>query len=296
MEKTIREWALIAMVDEKLDGDYKLDFIDVCKNNGVIRRGLQVKKEGTKVAPVIYVEEYTQDGIGYEEMEKAAAKIAEQIAEAFEDAVEIGAISDMSKEMVLKRVVFQVVNKERNFQMLKDAYNIDFLDMSIIYRCVLSNDETGVRSFVVKKGVFDITDEELFVAATENTEKFYNFFAKGMKDILIELGVPGEMFNDMDDETKGMYVAGSVQKGHGACVMLYKTYFDEIAEKTGCNDLLVFPSSIHEVIAVPYDGRIGIDDAIDMVKDINATEVPEEERLSDNVYIYKKDEGRFIVA
>ena len=48
----------------------------------------------------------------------------------------------------------------------------------------------------------------------------------------------------------------------------------------------VLPSSVHEVVIVPCCGSISMAELDDMVKDINETQVAEEEVLSDHAYLY----------
>ncbi|MBS5062662.1 MAG: hypothetical protein KHZ58_02695, partial [Hungatella hathewayi] len=59
-------------------------------------------------------------------------------------------------------------------------------------------------------------------------------------------------------------------------------------------DLLILPSSIHEVLLLPYAEDICMEDLFQMVRHVNQTEVPVEDRLSDEVYRYKRAEDCII--
>lgn len=65
------------------------------------------------------------------------------------------------------------------------------------------------------------------------------------------------------------------------------------------DDLLLLPSSIHEMIARPAEELTYSKDSLEcfnaMVKEVNATEVSREETLSDHVYIYLRDEKRIVL-
>ena len=70
----------------------------------------------------------------------------------------------------------------------------------------------------------------------------------------------------------------------------YYPFFGELkqfAEKLNCS-FFILPSSIHEVILVPDNKMISLDKFVEMVQDINATQVHETEILSDSVYYYDK--------
>lgn len=60
---------------------------------------------------------------------------------------------------------------------------------------------------------------------------------------------------------------------------------DQAAERVG-GDFFILPSSIHEVLIVPDNGQMGLRDLEDMVKEVNATQVAPEDKLTDSVYHY----------
>ena len=60
----------------------------------------------------------------------------------------------------------------------------------------------------------------------------------------------------------------------------------EVLKKAfGSMPQLILPSSIHEVITMPY-GIFPVEEAKEMVRDVNAEQVEPDEQLSDSVYIY----------
>ena len=56
-------------------------------------------------------------------------------------------------------------------------------------------------------------------------------------------------------------------------------------------DILILPSSIHEVLLLPDDELVSYNDLAHLVTFINQTEVPED-RLSNQVYLYSRKEDR----
>ena len=56
------------------------------------------------------------------------------------------------------------------------------------------------------------------------------------------------------------------------------------------------PSSLHESIILPADGSVSYQELADMVTDINVNVVSVEERLSDHVYLYEREEGVLKIA
>ena len=57
-------------------------------------------------------------------------------------------------------------------------------------------------------------------------------------------------------------------------------------------DILILPSSIHEVLLLPDDDPLSYDELGHLVTHINQTEVVAEDRLSNQVYLYSRKEDR----
>ena len=58
----------------------------------------------------------------------------------------------------------------------------------------------------------------------------------------------------------------------------------------------MLPSSIHEVLLLPDDGKTDYHELAEMVQTINETQVAPVDRLSDNVYHYDKTDKVFELA
>ena len=88
-----------------------------------------------------------------------------------------------------------------------------------------------------------------------------------------------------------MYVLTNQAKLNGASVMLYSDKIRELADRLQ-SDLIILPSSVHEVLLLPDDHEKKYDFYRQMVEEVNATQVEPEEILSYNLYRYnrKKEE------
>ena len=73
--------------------------------------------------------------------------------------------------------------------------------------------------------------------------------------------------------------------------MLYPDTLKDFAELFE-TDLIVLPSSIHEVLLLPDSGDRLYEELGLIVASINRTEVEAEERLSNQVYLYSRSMGR----
>ena len=106
-------------------------------------------------------------------------------------------------------------------------------------------------------------------------------------------GAAGSIFPEHDDLP--LYVLSNTSGLHGACVMLYPNVLKKLADRLD-RDLVILPSSIHEVLLLPYDENVVFDELADMVAAINHSDVPVEDRLSDHVYFYSRAADEIILA
>ena len=85
-----------------------------------------------------------------------------------------------------------------------------------------------------------------------------------------------------------MYVLTNRLRSHGAAAVLYEGCLEKIAAELACN-YYVLPSSIHEVILTPDRHGFSYEELSSMVKEINESQVREEEVLSDHAYYYDRN-------
>lgn len=283
--------------------EMELEVIPVNKVNG-IKDGLIMTgnfQEGKKVSPTLYIndmyEAYAQTG----DFEKVILTAAERMVSSFEH---ISKTMKIDLENAKDNIVFQVVNTAWNEEMLQEIPHREFLDLSIIYRLIISVDDEGVMSTIVYNNLaqeLGMKEEELFGYAAKNTcrifppsiGRMYEF----MKEGLIDSGMSQEeadMLSETMPENDMLYVITNTQKLNGACSILYENDIHELATKLG-TDLYILPSSIHECIALSVDA-VELRDVVGMVETANRTEVSADEQLSDHVYYYNKDTRIFTLA
>lgn len=173
------------------------------------------------------------------------------------------------------------------------------LDLKAEYVVPLDDGKAGKAMIITNKvrKTLGFKNNELRTAAIFNTAEYYEFNIYPMKDMLKELGMAAD---EMAEITEGipqtsMYVITSRGKSYGATALIYPTVFAKLADELQ-SDLLIIPSSIHEVIAVAEGEDISPEEYKEMVTTVNETEVLPEERLSEHVYRYLKEENSIEVA
>lgn len=96
---------------------------------------------------------------------------------------------------------------------------------------------------------------------------------------------------DKLDPMEPMYCLTNQEGIFGASLILD----DALLERIGTilkSDYYVLPSSVHEVMIVPKNSMINLEDIKNMVHEINEAEVPEEIRLPENVQVYDRRERK----
>lgn len=194
------------------------------------------------------------------------------------------AIEVLTREKILETVIYRMVDRDSNADLLNNVPHIRILDLAAAYYCILSQEDGYHAGVFINDETlrhFGIREEELDAAARRNTAAA-GFLVQRVSKIL---GIQEEGFPEF------MYVLTNSEAMYGASVILYPDYLRKLAEEMG-TDLYILPSSIHEVIAVTVSG---MEPTMlqDIVKEINGTNgvISPYEVLSNNVYRYSLGSG-----
>lgn len=257
------------------------------KNNGTRRRGLLFLEEDSNVSPTIYLEEYYwqfQQGKPLEEIVEEILGLYGKIR--FKEQWQEDVLRDYS---VLKgRIVYRLINREANQDILKEIPYIPYLDLAIVFYVLIELSEYGTAAMPVKKEhlkLWKVTAEQIYEQACKNTHRLLPCEFQTMRAVIAELAGLGE-----DKGEDCLYVLTNCLKSFGASVILYPERLAEIGKYLGEN-YYVLPSSVHEVLILPESAAPGKKALCDMVSEINETQVPPEEVLSDRVYFYALGQG-----
>lgn len=266
---------------------------DVRKNNNVILSGLVVKQKDQKVLPTIYLEPY------FEQYEMGFASLDEvivEIATAYQSAIDNNPYPFFHQSMLSKdKVIGTVINRHFNEDFLRDVPYVEFLDdYAIIFKVLLDIEADGTFATVTitdyMAEFLNMTTEELLSLALENTPKLCPVELKNIKELLVEsIGLKEEDFSNVKEEIK-MYYLSNKQRNLGCFSIFAKECRQRLQELFDC-DVYVIPSSIHEFLIVPDDGKMGIENLTVIIRMVNAEEVPEEQLLGSKPFLLKREEG-----
>lgn len=205
-------------------------------------------------------------------------------------------------ETLKEKIVFELVNTDKNRSLLENIPSRPYLDLSIIYRFRIQGDSEAMVVTVTNDlaNRMGLTEGQLFRLAEENTKCLLPPTIEPMRDTIRQLLAEEGRTEDIDlllvkiPPEHEMYVISNEMKRKGAAGMLYEGGLHELAERLG-TDLYILPSSVHEVLAVSAD--FGLPEELSqMVQEVNNEQLDLADRLSNNVYHYDKDLRKISLA
>ncbi|SCY10881.1 DUF5688 family protein [Butyrivibrio sp. INlla14] len=289
-----------ARIAETEIGTIDVEFHEVNKVNYGYE-AMTVKPEDERIGVNLNVdqlfEKYQETG----DYDQVLGGAVDAVQRGFENRPDIDLNSLTDYEAMKSKLSLEVISKETNADVLENVPHKDMEDMAVVYRFVLDSDSAGRSSVLVTNNMLDnygITPEQLNQDALENAPVIRPAEIKGMSEVMYEImGPDAEAMGipQIDPKDEQMFVATVPDKTGGAGVIAYPNFMEEAAEKVG-GSYFVLPSSLHEVILVPDDGRMSASELENMVKEVNATQVDPQDKLTDHVYHYDANEHIFELA
>ena len=261
----------------------RVELHQVSKNNGIVLDALVIISKESNISPTIYLNAYYQkfiiDGMDV---------VAERIMELYEQSktelsFDVSMLLNFDK--VKHRIKMKLINYEKNKALLENTPHKRILDLAVVFMIVLETDDVCEFGTIrIHKGflnAWDITEDSLYQIAKEN---MVNDFTTTPLDNIINAVL--EEDTELLEEKVYLYVLTTQSKIHGAIGMLQTGLLDAFMKKYETEKLIILPSSVHEVLLVPYE-KIDTDINLhEMVQEVNATQLTEDEFLSNNVYSY----------
>lgn len=273
------------------------------KNNGVTYTGLNVGRDIADISPLIYLDSQFND---FKNGKTTIPEVVDYV-------VKNGKIKtrqvDMRRflnyEEIADSIVYRLINTGRNKKLLEDLPYIEFMDLSIVFQCILEEDACGTASILIHNvhlKLWDVTVNDLLCAAEKNTPLLRGYELKSMTDVLREIKesepseeVDYDAYMEEIINSVPMYVLSSRNRIDGAACILYPTLLADICDSLQ-SSFYIIPSSIHEVLVLPSDSTDESAKIREMIKEINDTQVSAEEILSYSLYFYNRDGNRLYIV
>ena len=272
----------------------------IIKNNGIVCTGIIFQTDDSNISPIIYLDSY------YESYRngRVFANILYDIAETYEQHkpeknFDVNMIQNFAtaKEHISCRLVNLDLNKEQ----LKNCPYKKIDDLAVTYHLEFESIENAIATIAINNKLLEgygITIDELDSLARENMKNLSTPLFQNMETLLVERLLEDIMLSfDIDekeameliknsyDGSQSMYVLSNEQNMYGACLILDNDVMDMVAHEVG-ERFYVIPSSVHECLILPFDGNMEhYKEYEQMVKDVNDTQVQQNEILSYKMYM-----------
>lgn len=279
-----------------VDKKYTFKEEKVLKNNGVILSAICIREEGSNVSAVVYVEPLYNAYISGSTVPQIVDKIKAQIEGNLSER-NFDSSMQFDWEYVKKHVVVQLINYEKNQQFLESVPHKRYLDFAVIFRCYIGQEDDKVIMSILHDcslEAWGVSVEELYKIALGNSVELLSASVGRLESMLLGWGVDDEV-ESMRDVLTCLYVLSNQYGVSGAAVLLYPEELQKLADRLQ-NDLIILPSSIHEVLAVEYDDEADLAEYQNMVRTVNREHVPEEDFLSNSVYVYRRETKSLEIA
>ena len=279
--------ALTSALSACLEPDTKIIRETILKNNGVRLESILILDESLPYAPVIYLAPlyaHYKAGSSMEEICRFALSMIHRELPFSPDL-----LMELQKPQAIEdRIAYRLVSRIENGELLKDIPWVPFLNMAVIFFLQLdSAADTQITSLIHKRlaALWNLSTNELFRLAKKNTPLLLPLSLAPLQSLIADSLKEEEPEPDGSVLLSPIHVLTNKQGIYGASCLLYENAIKNFAEQMA-SDIIILPSSIHEVLLIPDSHVFDYESLRQMVQAINAAEVPKEDILSDEIYLY----------
>jgi len=276
-----------------LDAELCTNIHKALKNNGKERIGITISQEHTNISPTIYLEEFHsqyENGRSLDDILENIVSLYHEVK--FEHSWEIDQIHNFQRAK--SKILYKLVHREKNTELLNEIPFVPYLDFAIVFYLLLETTERGSATILITNELLQYWKaslNDLYSIACQNTPQIMSAEFKPMKTLIHEL--MGNVCPADEIVENRMFVLSNNLRHFGAACILYNRVLEDIGNQLN-EDFYILPSSIHEVIILPISFKPESIELNEMIKEINKTQVSEEEVLSDHAYYYSRKEYRLL--
>lgn len=296
------------LIRDYLPEEYKNASIEIMEQTKLNEQymGLTVRKEDQTIAPTVNLNALYE---AYEKGNKSISLILSETAKLVQmepDGIDLSVLFNYEKAK--EHLFIRVSNLETNRDKVADAPHVIHEDLVVTYHIATDLNSKGIASTMVTNSMlryYGITQEQLHIDAMKSAPELLPARVESMDAVMHrmmmeEMKASGLSQEEMDAiladmpiiEQTPMTVVTNEHTMNGAAVFFYPDQMDKIAEQLG-GDYFILPSSVHELLVIPDNGKFDHEGLRGMVQEVNATQVMPKDRLADEVYHYDSKDRVF---
>lgn len=278
MDYTTFTMELMELLHDLMKEDAEITLEKVPKNNGITLDGMIFRKKDCQISPVLYVQDFYELWQKGMPMEQLATKILWCFEHCQED-LYIPQDFFQDYKNIRSNIYFKVINYHQNKNRLADIPHKRILDLAMVFYYLVEEIPATILISNSHLRWWNISKEVLEMDARRNT-----YFDQPVEFISMK------EFTGSEGEESPMYIVTNQERKFGAGVIFYPGVMEAAAELFKDN-FFILPSSVHECILLPDDGKRTQEELAYLVTDINEHCVDPREILSDRAYYYRLKDG-----
>lgn len=273
-------------LSERLDADTALSVEQFTKNNNTHYDGLILQRAGSNVAPAIQLLPFYHRHLDGASLDTICDDILNACRRHTPQSnIDVSCFTDFARAQ--EKIVMRLVSRTKNCGILAEVPHFNYLDLAVVFYCMLHADRKQQANILIRSehlAAWGISEDELIALAKQNTPRLLPHKLFPMKELLDI----GENVADFPP----LYILTNCYRTNGATTLLYDGVLQTFAEQLQ-KDLIVLPSSIHEILLLPADDQdpAALSHYSEMVQDVNELQLPDDEILSDHAYYFRRETG-----
>ncbi len=271
--------------------DIRVKTESFARNNGVIGDVLILTKENLRETPAVYLEDLYRDYKKGKSLEELAADIC-RIYQDCQGRSGFDPEKFLDYTHVQERIIYRLVNREKNRELLEQVPYLPFLDLAILFCYLTEENAQGSGTILIRwehLQQWSVDVDRLWDDAYRNTPKLCKVELFEIEHYMRQAG----LLVGPETAEPSFYILTNRQQCYGAAAILYPQVLKHFGERIQ-KAFYVLPSSVHEVILVPEKEGMDSESFHEIVKEANQVAVREEEFLADHAYFYEPEIGLHI--
>lgn len=267
-------------LESQLKPENQVTIQQVTRNNNTVYYGLLIPQK--KMAPIFYIDQFYEEYCNGKDLDDLVSLLISKIEETEQNKPDIDTSTISDFEKAKQYITYKLVNRECNQELLEQMVWEPWLDLAKVFILVIDHPNFPKGTMVIRKshcnhwGVSEETIKELGNNNMKNNGLSeihrIDYFLKCDPDILPDMWVLTNREN---------YLGAA-----GICCTDKLSEFSDSMQ----SDIIILPSSTHEVFMIPYNDTEEIKELKHMVYEANhmSGKVAQEDYLSDSLYIYRR--------
>lgn len=272
------------------------------KENGLVLDGLCISEAGSSLGKVIYINHFYKANIEKCAIDSFIKKAAKDIVKLYQESdspfsptLSDTVLSDF--EYVKPRIMFQLINTAANTELLSSMPHIPYLNLSVIFYIDCGHYGDNSLAIKIKNDAaksWGVDAQDLWEIAKANAAEKNDLVILPMTDIINNMG-HSSLDTDIYEPPFTFYMITNKACINGASCILYPNALQTFADKIE-DDIIILPSSIHECLLLAKKDVDNVEGLSQMVTSINAETVSLKDRLSNQVYLFRRSTGKLEIV